>query len=159
MLLLKCLKWQKIINDWKGSQETPITFYFCLSLPAFLHFCNFFYLSKTACLSDYLTNCVFILFPLLAWQVCQSVHLYFSLPFLQVNENGVKLGEDVWWITENSCCMTPPVRLGQRAVSWPVHCLAFVYDISSVLRGFIVQRWFTRLTTLPLPPKVTTTAR
>lgn len=139
MLPLKWLQWRKIINDCMSSQEVPLPPYLRLPRLACLCFCYFLYLSKTACLSDPL--CVHPLSSLsLTGLHSLSICISACLPLLQVNENRVKLGEDVWWITENSCCMTPSVRIGWWAVSGPVHCLAFVHDIISARPGFIMQR-------------------
>lgn len=108
-----------------------------------------FPVSKTVCLSACLTNCQPLSLPLCRFDRSASLSICISafLACLEVSENEVKLGEDVRWSRENSWCMTPSLRLGWRAVSaGPVHCLAFVCDISSELHAFTVKGWFTGLT-------------
>lgn len=148
--------WKKIINDSQDSLMLYVTYFYVPdSLSIQLHLCwpfllsaVFYCLSKTACLSARLSLSLFLCW--LDRSVSLSICISACLPCLWVSENEVKLGEDVWWSRKNSWCMTPSAQAGRRAVSRPVHCLAFVCDISSVPHGFTVRRWFTRLTALPL---------
>lgn len=112
-----------------------------LSLCIFQFFCR----SKSAGLSACQTNCLSLSLPLFWFDRSASLSICISacLHCLKESENEVKLGEDVWRSRENVRCMTPALRFGWGLVSWPVYCLAFVYDIStnSQQRGKIPDWW------------------
>ncbi len=129
---LKSLKWEKIIND---SLKIPITYFTSLSVnPAPVSAGLSLYLlafpsvwnCQFVCLSHQLSD--FISFPLLAWQDCQSVYLYFSLSSPSVSK--WEWGETGWGclVEQKKFLMHDP-----SAQAWTASCQS-----ASSLFGFRV---------------------
>lgn len=133
---LKSLKWENIFNGQRQSEDARHIFQLPVSQDASLlaspHFPAFpsveevpvcppvgaavgLYRFLSVCLTG-LPVCLFVFQPVCA--VCKK------------SEGEVKVGEDAWRRGENVRCMTSLLRFGWRAVSRPVHRLAFVYGIS-----------------------------